>query len=274
MTEQNNPLWGRSVWGIPPEQYPHYFKQLAAENYSAVEVGVPENPDDCEYLRQLANDNGLKIIAQQWTQGTNDLSQIDSFQRQLDIALKLDPIFINSHTGKDWFPLQKNVEIIRAADSYAAAHDIPLLHETHRGRATFSLPQTIQLLDSIPSMRLCLDLSHWCCVHESLLEDQSDALLRAMTRADYLHLRVGHTQGSQISALDSELWQSEISTHLGYWNQWIEIRKSSQLPIIMSPEFGPEPYLTQNPDKAQPLRTMEHLNQQIRAIVTKNATRS
>jgi len=62
---------------------------------------------------------------------------------------------------------------------------VPLLHETHRGRALFTGPLCRTYLESLPELRLTADFSHLLCVHESNLSDQPaavDAIIAAERR--------------------------------------------------------------------------------------------
>lgn len=81
----------------------------------------------------------------------------------------LFPEMVNAHSGRDIFSLAENTKILRGAGEIASDLGLRLVHETHRSRALFSGPSTTELMKQMPSLRLCADLSHWCCVHESYL---------------------------------------------------------------------------------------------------------
>ena len=268
MPEPSKVWWGRSVWGVSPRDYEGYFEALASDGYHMVEVGVPGSLQEAREMRELAARWGLAVVAQQWTEGGDAESHIESFRHQWDIAMELGPVVVNNHTGKDWFSLEDNLSIISEANAYAKGAEVSLLHETHRGRATYSLPQTVRILEELPETRLFLDLSHWCCVHESLLEDQYEHLLRALKHSDYVHLRVGHTQGSQVSDPASSLWEEETKAHLEYWTQWYEMRVCAGQDVLWSPEFGPRPYLDADPRDGMPLVAMHELNRRMRVMVS------
>lgn len=44
----------------------------------------------------------------------------------------------------------------------------------------YSLPETNDYLEKHQELKLTLDIPHWTCVHESLLEDQKEALELAL----------------------------------------------------------------------------------------------
>ncbi len=236
--------FARSVWGIDPENFPSYFAELATSGHTAVEVGTPTDPAEADTLRQLAADHGLQVIAQIWTIGTTPDEHLASAHPQLEIALRLAPVLINSHTGKDHFPVSENATIIRGMQDHLSKLDPEtlLVHETHRGRATFTAHLTSQLLSLVPEMQLCLDISHWTCVHESLLEDQSPAVDLAISRTRYLHARLGGTQTPQLHPPLDPAYQTERETFLTWWKRWIIQENAAQRPTYIATEYGPFPY--------------------------------
>jgi hypothetical protein len=112
------------------------------------------------------------------------------------------------------------------------------------------VPSTCELLARLPSLRLCADLSHWCCVHETFLADQAANVSAALARADYLHLRIGHTQAPQITDLRNAEWQEAIAVHMEWWREKIDSLPTGTT-LCVAPEFGPFPYrhVQCNPDE-------------------------
>jgi hypothetical protein len=90
-------------------------------------------------------------------------------------------------------------------------------------------------------VRYSADFSHWCCDHESFLAVQAAIVSAALFRADYLHLRIGHTQSPQITDLDNPDWHEAIAVHIEWWRQKIESLPAGAT-LRVSPEFGPFPY--------------------------------
>ena len=236
-----NICWGRSVWGIDSANYGSYFAELKSKGYESIEVGTPDTCEEARTLRALAADSGLKVIAQIWTDGDTVEQHFESAKRQLDVAFELNPQLINSHTGKDYFPVNENAWLIEQMDNYVAGR-ASLVHETHRGRATYAAHVTNELLEKVPSMRLCLDISHWCCVHESLLEDQAEAVQLAITRSDYVHTRVGTTQTPQEDDWLDKSFEPDRQQFREWWKTWIDHRISQGEDLMMTLEWGPFPY--------------------------------
>jgi hypothetical protein len=110
------------------------------------------------------------------------------------------------------------------------------------------------LLDALPGLRLTADFSHWCCVHESLLEDQEDTVQKAIDASGHIHARVGHAEGPQVTHPGAPEWKDAVAAHVGWWKRIASRHQregASQLTVC--PEFGPVPYMPTLPWTRQPV---------------------
>ena len=80
---------------------------------------------------------------------------------------------------------------IEEATKLSKQYKIPVYHETHRGRFSYSLPKTIEYIEKNKDLVLTLDISHWMVVHESLLLKRTDLLEKIVERSNHIHARVG-----------------------------------------------------------------------------------
>src|SRR5207248_558799 len=157
--------------------------------------------------------------------------------------------------------LEENLEIFDHANNLAKKHGIEVYHETHRGRALFSAPATMKFLDARPKLKLVADFSHWCCVHESLLADQSERIERAAKNSFAIHARVGHAEGPQIPDPRDALWQLNLEAHLRWWKKIATNRKADGCEFLpVCPEFGPAPYMTLLPHSHKPIADLWEIN--------------
>jgi hypothetical protein len=125
---------------------------------------------------------------------------------------------------------------------------VPIVHETHRGRALFCGPATRRYLEAMPTLRINADFSHWATVHESLMEDQADTMNLAIERADYIHARVGHAQGPQVGDPRDPRWMRELSVFTSWWQRIVERHVADdRVRLVITPEFGPPPYTAHLP---------------------------
>jgi hypothetical protein len=134
------------------------------------------------------------------------------------------------------------------------AISIPVGHETHRGRAMFTPWATARLLQDLPDLKITADFSHWCCVCESLLEDQTDNLKLAFERTIHIHSRVGYAEGPQVPHPAAPEYKLELDTHEGWWQEIVDLWESKNpSAITLTPEFGPPGYMHTLPFTNQPV---------------------
>lgn len=256
-------LYFRSVWGL--EELPtleERFARIKEGGFDGVELDVPLDRETCLRAREAVDRLGLAVIAQQWrTTGQTVGEHITTFEDQFERALLLKPLFLNSHTGRDHFSETQNLAIFDHAETLAARHGLAVYHETHRSRALFSAPATMSFLSARPRLRITADFSHWCCVHESLLEDQEASVNAAVKHSHHIHARIGHAESPQVPDPRDPLWDQSLNAHLKWWRNIVEARRaegSSMLSIC--PEFGPAPYMTLLPHSRKPIADLWEIN--------------
>ena len=86
------------------------------------------------------------------------------------------PLYINCHSGRDHFSFEQNGAFIEHTIALSRETGIRICHETHRSRIMFAAHVTKQFIRKYPDLHLTLDISHWCNVHESMLQDQQEAV--------------------------------------------------------------------------------------------------
>jgi hypothetical protein len=140
-----------------------------------VETGFPFTllADEKAEITSGFKHHGLLVIGQHWQTVESDFEvHKQVFKQHLYSLTELKPLFINSQTGKDYFTVEQNLALIQTADEISRETGVAIIHETHRGKWSFAAHITQKYLQQAPQIRLTLDLSHWCNVAESLLEDQ------------------------------------------------------------------------------------------------------
>jgi sugar phosphate isomerase/epimerase len=249
------------LWGLSLPTLEQNLRRIREGGFEGVEMGVPEDGGQRRELAAVLEDLGLSLIAQQWTRGSSPEEHAASFEAQYRRAAELRPVLVNSHSGKDWFSTEENLLVLRRAARLEEELGLPVAHEVHRGRATFSTTATAALLDKIPDLKLAADFSHWCCVHESLLEDQEQLLQRAIERSFHIHARVGHPEGPQVSDPRAPEWQRAVEAHLAWWQRIVDRRRQEGAELItICPEFGPPDYMPTLPYTRQPVADLWELN--------------
>jgi sugar phosphate isomerase/epimerase len=187
----------------------------------------------------------------------------DSFKKNLDAASDAmsRPLYINCHSGKDFYSFDQNRKLIEYSLDRSALKDINILHETHRGRMCFAANITRQFLEKYPDMALTLDISHWTNVHESMLEDQAENIEIALQRTKHIHARVGHEEGPQVNDPRAPEWAYTFKKHLEWWDKVLKYREAAgDKRMTFLTEFGPPNYLPALPYTQAPVADQWSVN--------------
>jgi sugar phosphate isomerase/epimerase len=247
-------LIARSKWDFDPLPLDDFLRKIRTAGFDASDIHLPPLKETPEQTAALHRTHGLSLVGMITTEGATPEEHCRSLEERFALAARCAPVHINCHTGRDIFTQDDNLRIFRAALDAGTRFGISISHETHRGRATFSAPATAGLLRAEPRIRLTADFSHWCCVHESLLADQDDAVSLAIRHTDYIHARVGYAEGPQVNDPRAPEWSHEVSTHLSWWQRIAAARRSAGAQqLIVCPEFGPAPYMPLLPRTMQPV---------------------
>lgn len=244
----------KANWELAHLTVADFVSRSADAGYDATEIYLPARSESCAEIRTLHDAAGLKIISHISTDGGTVEDHIRSLEERYTRAIGLEPLFINSHTGKDHFSHADSLRIFEAGQRLVEKHGVPMRHETHRGRALFSAPATLAFFKEIPSLEITADFSHWTCVHESDLSDQPEALAAAMQAAGHMHARVGFDEGPQVSDPRNPAHERWLHLFTTWWKRILQLRKDEGREwFTITPEFGPEPYMPLSGKSPQPV---------------------
>jgi sugar phosphate isomerase/epimerase len=258
----------RGTWGMALLSLEANLQKIKEGEFDGVEMSIPANPNERRVLHRLLDELGLELVAQQYTSGNTPEEHIQSFEQQYRRAAELHPLLVNSHTGKDYYSPAENVRIMHHAEQLENELGIPVLHEIHRGRATFSAPATAALIEAFPTIKLAADFSHWCVVHESFLQDQVEQMELAIRHTQHVHARVGHPEGPQVSDPRAQEWGQALEIHLGWWQQVVDYQKSLDTAVFtITPEFGPPDYMPTLPFTRMPVTDLWDVNLYMRELL-------
>jgi len=246
-----------------------FLSKTKDAGYDGVELWVPQEDSDRDDLLAMASKHNLEfgLLCGSWD--PDFVAHLEKFEASLQKAVALKPLYINCHSGRDWFSFEQNLQFIDLTTRISKSSGIPIYHETHRGRMLFAAHITRQFIEKKADLRLTLDISHWCNVHESLLTDQEETVALALTRTDHIHTRVGHAEGPQVNDPRAPEWEGALKRHLGWWDNVVEIKSKAGLPLTMLTEFGPPHYLPALPYTLQPVADQWAINVHIKDLLRK-----
>jgi sugar phosphate isomerase/epimerase len=246
-------------WGLEGTMDDFCAKAKAA-GYDGIEVWYPANEKDRSDLQAAIGKHQLKVGFLVGSGESNYQKHFDVFKQNLEAAVKLKPLYINCHSGRDYFSFDQNKRFVELSIQVANDSSVPVYHETHRSRIMYSAPVTRQFIESIPQLKLTLDISHWCNVHESLLQDQKETIDLALNRTEHIHARIGHPEGPQVNDPRAPEWDVAVKTHFAWWDMVLERKKKEGKPMTMLTEFGPPDYMPATPYTRQPLANQWEIN--------------
>ena len=259
------------IWGMKDLPLAAALRKIKSSGYDGAEI--PLNPDtmNIQDTREIFDDNGLEFLIQYPYAREGSFSKMrDVFFSRLDILLKLNPVMINCHTGKDYFSFEQNLEFINGAGMLSKASGITIAHETHRGRFSYSAVVMKDYLDAVPELKLTADFSHWCVVAESLLEDQEETITRVIPHCVYIHARVGYAQGPQVPNPAAPEYKKELTQHVKWWQQIVDHHiLAGTEELIITPEFGPPRYMHTLPFSNEPVADQFKMNLFMKDFLTK-----
>lgn len=254
-------------WGQEQKTATEFIHRVLDAGYDGIEINMPADPafvaSFLELIAELKERRPFLFVAQQvlpLLRETPEAYKVRMVTR-LQELVSFHPDFINTHTGKDHFSFDDNCRIIEAAMNTAGRAGVRLVHETHRGRFTWHAASLLPYLERFPQLELAGDLSHWCAVSESLLEDQQELLNRIMPHITHIHARIGHEQGPQVNDPRAPEWHKHLETFINWWKQIAGMRSASGAEeLTVCPEFGPAPYMPALPFTGRPLADQWEVN--------------
>ncbi|MBL0356426.1 MAG: sugar phosphate isomerase/epimerase [Chitinophagaceae bacterium] len=246
-------------WGYEGN-YDSFFSKIKKDGYNGCETWLPGEEKYRMELTAAAQKHGLVFGIMFGIADADVEKNRREFIAGLDQAIALKPIYINCHTAKDHFSFEQLKPFFEYTIQLSKKTGIPIYHETHRGRALYSAPVAAKFLESIPDLKVTADLSHWCNVHESFLEDQEETMKLVLERTEHIHARIGHAEGPQVNDPRAPEWEYAVKKHFEWWDKVVERKKKNGQRMTFLTEFGPPLYMPTLPYTQQPLANQWEIN--------------
>ena len=262
ISAQQKILFFQTDWGntLPMDAF---LAKAKAAGYDGVELWMPAGEDKKKSLKEGLKKYELEVIFLHGTARNLPFEEaLRVYELGLQEILAWKPVKVNSHTGNDFWTSEQNLAFIALGDRYAKQVGIPVLHETHRGRCSYTLPESVAMLRKFPNLKYTLDISHWMVVHERLLTESDPLLQEIFPSVDHIHARVGFAEGPQVPNPAAPEWENEVKAHLDIWEKII--RSQTGKVFTVTTEFGPPPYMATVPFTNQPLADQWEANVWIR----------
>src|SRR5688572_21106772 len=240
-----------------------FCAKVKKEGYDGIEMWWPLEKKDQDELFAALKKQGLEIGFLVGGHQSNFQEHLDTFKKMIDGAATnkvQKPLYINCHSGRDWFSFDQNKAFIDYTTQVSKQSGVLICHETHRARILYSAAVARPFFEKLPDLRITFDVSHWCNVHESLLEDQQETVNMALERVGHIHARIGHPEGPQVNDPRAPEWERVVAAHFAWWDKVAERKKKNNERLTILTEFGPPDYMPTLPYTRQALADQWAIN--------------
>jgi len=237
-------LWAMELRqpGRPERTMEETFERVAAAGYHGIclDPAVAEIPQVLA-LQPLFDRHGLRCMINAFPYTVEEMRPL------LQAARTMGACHVNAIGGVMPLTVAEGVPVARRWMEYAEEAGVPLLFETHRDSLLNDLHYTLRMLDAVPEMRLCADLSHFVVDREMRLPLRGadrDHVLKVLERSDCFQGRVASREQVQIQ-IGFPQHQDWVEQFRAWWREgmrmWCE-RNADDATLVFLCELGPPPY--------------------------------
>mgnify|MGYP003113490363 CR=1 FL=1 len=253
-------------WGSSHLPWIDFLNKVKAAGYQGVEIDLPTDPIKKREICSMLKDFELEFVAQHWeTKEVDFAKHQEQLKKHLYNLAEATPLLINSHTGMDFYSYAQNAKLLEMAHEVEEKTGVTITHETHRSRFSFAAHACFPYLEEYSFLKLTSDLSHWCCVAESMLDNQTLAVEKAISHTYHIHARVGSAQSPQLIDPRDTNYKQQLDRFLLWWVKMLKnARDKGHAYMTVTPEYGPFPYSLYKPNTQMPMGDQWEINEFIR----------
>lgn len=262
-------------WGYEHMDQRDFLDMVRLAGYDGFDMWLPADDALRKELFDYLQKHQLNIVVQQHQAAGNTFNDFKkAYLENLHNCAEANPLFINSHTGRDYFTFEQNLQLFDIAFEFTAKTGVNVVHETHRKRALYSPGLANEYFKAREQLRITADFSHWTCVTESMLDNFTEIVDEAIQRAGHIHSRVGFEQGPQVGHPGAPEWDYTLQKFLGWWDRIAESRlQQNSKYLTITTEFGPQPYMPSIPFSNTPVADQFEVNCYMKDLVRERYAR-
>jgi hypothetical protein len=239
----------QSLWAMemrrpdmPEDSFDNKFARIAAAGYAGVclDPGVDEI-DASLALKPLFDKHGLGTMVNAFPYKVRELKPL------LEMAKTMEACMVNVIGGVMPVSVAGAIPVLYRWMEDAEDVGVPLLIETHRDGILNDLYYTLEVIDSIPELRLCGDLSHFVVDREfsvPLSNRDQGFVNRILERSDCFQGRIANREQVQIQ-IDFPQHQEWVAIFRAWWKQGMRLwrqRNCADATLRFLCELGPPSY--------------------------------
>lgn len=239
----------QSLWGMelrnpntPERTAEESFRMVHDARFSGIclDPSAAEIPD-CRRHRDLFDRHELGCMINAFPYSPDDMAPI------LDFAIEMDACLVNVISGVMPIKPVDAVELVRRWIGEAEDKGVTLLFETHRDSLLNDMYFTLQLMELVPEMRLCADLSHFVVDRElrsPVPKSDQQHIASILERSDCYQGRIANREQVQIQ-IDFPQHREWVELFKGWWKDGMRAwrkRNEDDATLTFLCELGPPPY--------------------------------
>lgn len=248
----------QSLWGMElrsphvPERTPEESFAMVAEagfDGMCIDPSAAEIPE-MRALHRLYREFELGSMVNAFPYSEDDMQPL------LEFAKDFDACMVNVISGVMPIRPEDAVPVVRRWMQEAEDRNMPLLFETHRDGLLNDMYFTLQLMDLVPEMRLCADLSHFVVDRElraPVPERDREYISSILDRSDCFQGRVASREQVQV-AINFPQHQEWVEIFKGWWKEGMRAwrqRNADDATLVFLCELGPPPYAITDGDQRE-----------------------
>ncbi len=209
---------------------------LRTAGFDGVEGGVPDL-DLCPSLRRVYAEADMTLGVVAYFPEAADPEPL--FER----AAAAGALYVTGQADGYWRDDAWIIRRTRALIDLGKRYGLPFFLETHRGRYTQDLRRTLWLIEEIPELRLCGDISHYTSSSELKAPwpgEWKQGLLRVAERCGALHGRVNG--GQRVQDPLAQISAAQKSEYQSVWRHAFTAAEARGERIIFNAELLPPDY--------------------------------
>jgi hypothetical protein len=217
----------QSLWAME-QRHPHRPEPSVEENFARIAAagyhGVCLDPDVSEIadslaLRPLFEEHQLGCMVNAFP------ATADELQPLLAMAGELNACQVNVIGGVMPLQPEQAVPTLQRWQAEGAAAGIPLLIETHRDSTLNDLYFTLRVLELMPELRLCADLSHFVVdreFREPMSERDQSYIRTILEHSDCIQGRIANREQVQVQ-IDFPQHQAWVKIFKDWWQLGMQL---------------------------------------------------
>lgn len=228
--------------GVPEDPAEIWFERIAAAGFDGVCLDpAVDEIDGALELRPLFEAHGLGCMINAFPHAAPEMMPL------LELAAEMNACHVNAVGTVSPMTVREGAALVERWLGEAERAGVRLLIETHRDSLLNDLHYTVQLMDAVPSMRLCADLSHFVVDREMRLPLRArDAahMEAVLSRSECFQGRVATREQIQVPIAFPQ-HQPWVRQFEAWWRSGLEgwrERNPNDAEVVFLCELGPPGY--------------------------------